>query len=106
LLLIYGVPLFWLVTTSFKPANEVFGGLRTFVVFSPTIAAYQRVGNADLLRSGINSGLIAAGTTLLTLALAVPAAYALARLRGWVGSFGLGLIRVFQIRAQTGGLIS
>jgi multiple sugar transport system permease protein len=105
LLLIYGVPLFWLVTTSFKPANEVFGGLSTFLVFSPTAAAYERVWNADLLRSGVNSGLIAAGTTLLTLALAVPAAYALARLRGHLVSFGLALIIVLQMMPQTAGLI-
>lgn len=105
LLLIYGVPLFWLVTTSFKPTNEVFGGLSTFLVFTPSTAAYQRVWHADLLRSGINSGLIAAGTTLLTLSLAVPAAYALARLRGHIVSVGLALIIVLQMMPQTAGLI-
>jgi multiple sugar transport system permease protein len=105
LLLIYGVPLFWLVTTSFKSGAEVFRGLSTFLVFTPSLAAYERVWNGDLLRSGINSALIAAGTTLLTLALAVPAAYALARLRGWIVSFGLALIIVLQMLPQTAGLI-
>ena len=48
------------------------------------LTAYQKVWNADLLHSAVNSALIASGTTLLTLGLAVPAAYALARLRGMV----------------------
>ncbi|HEY3060432.1 MAG TPA: carbohydrate ABC transporter permease [Chloroflexota bacterium] len=105
LLLIYGVPMFWLVTTSFKTTSEVFGGLSTFVAFTPSMAAYQRIWNADLLRSGMNSGLIAAGTTLVTLGLGVPAAYALARLRGGIVSFGLALIIVLQMLPQTAALI-
>src|SRR6185312_12490491 len=73
LLLIYGVPLFWLVTTSFKSGAEVFRGLSTFVTFTPSLAAYERVWNGDLLHAGVNSALIASGTTLLTLCLGVPA---------------------------------
>lgn len=105
LLLIYGVPLFWLVTTSFKSGAEVFRGLATFVTFTPSMAAYERIWNADLLHAGVNSALIAGGTTLLTLSLGVPAAYALARLRGMIVSFGLGLIIVLQMLPQTAGLI-
>jgi multiple sugar transport system permease protein len=105
LLLIYGVPLFWLVTTSFKSGADVFRGLSTFLVFTPSMAAYERIWNADLLHAGINSGLIASGTTLLTLGLGVPAAYALARLRGHVVSIGLALIIVLQMMPQTAAMI-
>jgi multiple sugar transport system permease protein len=105
LLIIYGVPLFWLVTTSFKSGAEVFRGLSTFLVFTPTTAAYERVWNADLLHAGVNSALIAGGTTLVTLCLGVPAAYALARLRGTTVSIGLGLVIVLQMMPQTAGLI-
>jgi multiple sugar transport system permease protein len=105
LLIIYGTPLFWLVSTSFKSGAQVFGGLSTFLVFTPSLAAYQRVWNADLLHSAINSFLIAAGTTLLTLALAVPAAYGLARLRGFVVSAGLALIIFLQMLPQTSTVI-
>ena len=92
LLIVYGTPLYWLVSTSFKAQTDVFKGLATFVTFTPTLAAYQRIWNADLLQSAINSALIALGTTLVTLALAVPAAYALARLRGAIVSAGLALV--------------
>src|SRR5262249_29221107 len=97
LLIVYGVPLFWLVTTSFKSGADVFRGLSTFITFTPSTAAYERVWNADLLHAGINSFLIAGGTTVLTLALGVPAAYALARLRGNLVSIGLGLVIVLQM---------
>jgi multiple sugar transport system permease protein len=105
LLIIYGTPLLWLVTTSFKSSADVFKGLSTFLVFTPTLAAYQRIWNADLLHSAINSLAIAAGTTALTLVLAVPAAYALARLRGMVVSAGLALVIILQMLPQTAAVI-
>lgn len=105
LLIVYGTPLYWLVSTSFKSGAEVFRGLATFIVFSPSLAAYQRVWNADLLHSAVNSGLIALGTTLLTLLLAVPAAYALARLRGLIVSAGLALVIFLQMMPQTATVI-
>jgi multiple sugar transport system permease protein len=105
LLVIYGAPLYWLVSTSFKSSFEVYGGLTTFVTFHPTLSAYQKVWNADLLHSAVNSALIASGTTLLTLALAVPAAYALARLRGVIVSIGLALVIFLQMMPQTVAVI-
>lgn len=105
LLIVYGTPLYWLVSTSFKSGTDVFRGLATFVTFTPSLAAYQRVWNADLLHSAINSGLIALGTTLVTLILAVPAAYALARMRGLVVSAGLALVIFLQMLPQTSAVI-
>ena len=61
LLVIYGTPLYWLVSTSFKAGADVFRGLAHIIVFTPSLAAYQRVWNADLLHSAVNSALIAAG---------------------------------------------
>jgi len=105
LLIGYGTPLYWLVTTSFKLSNDVFKGLSTFLTFVPTLAAYQRIWTPSLLHAGVNSFLIAAGTTLLTLALGVPAAYALARLRGSIVSIGLGLVIILQMMPQTASVI-
>ena len=105
LLIVYGTPLYWLVSTSFKASTDVFRGLATFVTFEPTLAAYQRVWNADLLHSAVNSLLIALGTALLTLTLSVPAAYALARLRGFVVSAGLALVIFLQMMPQTAAVI-
>src|SRR5919205_2447593 len=105
LLIVYGTPLYWLVSTSFKASTDVYRGLASFVTFTPSLAAYERVWNADLLHSAVNSALIASGTTLLTLALAVPAAYALARLRGVVVSAGLALVIFLQMLPQTAAVI-
>ncbi len=105
LLLLYGMPLYWLISTSFKSSTEVLRGLSTFVTFTPTLAAYQRVWNADLLHSATNSLLIALGSALLTLLLGVPAAYALARLRGMVVSAGLTLVIFLQMLPQTAAVI-
>jgi multiple sugar transport system permease protein len=105
LLIAYGTPLYWLVSTSFKTSNDVFKGLSTFVTFAPTLAAYQRIWNASLLHAGVNSCLIAAGTTAITLGLGVPAAYALARLRGATVSIGLGLVIILQMMPQTATVI-
>jgi multiple sugar transport system permease protein len=105
LLIIYGTPLYWLVSTSFKGPADVYRGLATFITFTPSLAAYQRIWNADLLHAGVNSALIGAGTTALTIGLAVPAAYALARLRGVVVSAGLGLVIILQMLPQTSTVI-
>lgn len=105
LLVVYGTPLYWLVSTSFKSASDVYRGLATFVTFNPTLAAYQRIWTGNLLHAGTNSFLIAAGTAIMTLALAVPAAYALARLRGSIVSIGLGLVIVLQMMPQTATVI-
>jgi multiple sugar transport system permease protein len=105
LLIVYGTPLYWLVSTSFKSANDVYRGLATFVTFAPTLSAYQRIWTGNLLHAGTNSLLIAAGTSVLTIALAVPAAYALARLRGSIVTLGLGLVIVLQMMPQTSTVI-
>jgi len=81
LLVLYGTPLVWLLTTSLKSNTDAFRGLQTLFVFQPTLAAYQRLLASGLGQSAVNSVLIAAGATAVTLLFAVPAAYALARVR-------------------------
>jgi multiple sugar transport system permease protein len=105
LLIVYGTPLLWLVTTSFKTNTDAFRGLQTLFVFTPTLAAYQRLLTQGLVQSAVNSVQIAAGTTLLVLLLAVPAAYALARLRTALVAVGLGVVIVLQMMPQTATVI-
>jgi multiple sugar transport system permease protein len=86
--LIYLVPLFWMVTTSLKPTDEVFQ--KPPVLFPKTIQidSYKQILGLPTNRPEIyinaglylkNSLIIAVSTTLLTLLLAVPAAYAVSR---------------------------
>ena len=71
-------PIFWMVLTSFK--TEI-AAVQTppSLFFTPTVENYVEVqARADYLRFAVNSIVIAFGSTLLALALAVPAAYSMA----------------------------
>ena len=69
-------PIAWTVLSSFKPSAAV-TAYPPALVFSPTVANYARLfTTVPLLRYGLNSVVIAGGSTLLGLALAVPAAFA------------------------------
>lgn len=105
LLIVYGTPLLWLLTTSFKTSPDVFRGVAGLFLFTPGLHAYERIWNLGVVHAGLNSTIIAAGTTALTLTLAVPAAYALARLRGSIVQVGLALIIVLQMMPQTASVI-
>lgn len=100
--ILYGVPLFWIVLTSFKSSGEVFNAPFDF---SPTIQAYIDVIGPDLWQGLRQSVIIATGTTVLGMLIAIPAAYGLARISGWVVGIGLGLVIVFQMAPQTAMII-
>ena len=69
-------PIFWMLLTGFKTEVDA---LSPSVFFEPTLENYVAVQErADYLRFAWNSVAISVGSTLLALALAVPAAYALA----------------------------
>jgi multiple sugar transport system permease protein len=93
--LIYLIPLYWMVTTSLKPVDEIFQ--KPPVLFPSTlqIDSYKQIlglptNRADIYINALvylkNSLIIASTTMLLTLLMAIPAAYALSR---------------FQFRGQT-----
>jgi len=104
LLLAYGIPFLWLIATSLKTETEIFGN-EAGLIFRPTFETYRAIVNGDLLQACVNSAIIAAGTTALTLALATPAAYALSRVRGALVSVALGLVIILQITPQPASLI-
>ncbi|WP_203454396.1 carbohydrate ABC transporter permease [Jiangella aurantiaca] len=80
---VYLFPAYWMVATSLKPRAEVFASPPAIVPYPPDFGSYQDevIGNPILLRAFLNSAIIASGATLVTLVIAVPATYALARLR-------------------------
>lgn len=77
-------PLLVMVSTSFKSPGEVYEQPPTFIPREPTAQNYVEIWQvaslADYFR---NSLIIAAGTMIVALLFAVPAAYALARFRFW-----------------------
>ncbi len=80
---IYLFPVYWMVATSLKPQKDVFAVPPKIVPWPPTFASYEKavLHNELVAQSLLNSAIIGIGTTLLTLVLAVPAAYGLARLK-------------------------
>jgi multiple sugar transport system permease protein len=104
LLVLYGLPFLWLVATSLKTETEIFSN-EAGLLFQPTFDTYRAILDSDLLQACVNSAIIAAGTTALTLALATPAAYALTRVRGMLVNVSLGLVIVLQITPQPASLI-
>lgn len=104
LTLMYGVPILWIVLTSFKSSSDVIG-TSSSLVFRPTTAAYAKAFDGNLLTALQQSVVIAVGTTALVLLVAVPAAYGLARTTGWLPSVGLGLLIVLQMMPQTATVI-
>lgn len=101
----YGVPILWIILTSFKTPGEVLSTQASFF-FQPTLDAYtDALTNGGLVTAGLQSLIIAAGTTLLTLLVAIPAAYGLARVGGRITTVALGLLIVLQMTPQTATVI-
>jgi len=75
-------PIVWSVLNSFKTEQDILAYPPKFL-FQPTFAAYREVlfGAQSILPNLWSSMVISVGTTVLTMILAIPAAYALARLR-------------------------
>jgi multiple sugar transport system permease protein len=81
-LLIWAFPILWAVVVSLKSETEVLA-YPPRVIFTPTLDNYRDalLGGFSILPSFFTSFVISAATTALTIVLAVPAAYAFARLR-------------------------
>ena len=74
-------PVYWVLTISLKERLVAFA-MPPAWVFAPTMEHYLKLWEHDLFRSSfVNSLIITSAGVLLAMALAVPAAYALTRLR-------------------------
>jgi multiple sugar transport system permease protein len=91
-------PTFWMLSTSFKPNEEAFDMPPTWIPNTPTIINYStqlndRTGFVVYARNGFLVSLLTATATVI---LAVPAGYALARIR----FFGRRIILLFILSSQ------
>lgn len=79
---VWAFPVLWALLTSFKTERDVLAYPPT-LVFAPTLANYREVlfGASTILPNLWSSLVVSVWATLLTILFAVPAAYALARLR-------------------------
>ncbi|HWO96543.1 MAG TPA: carbohydrate ABC transporter permease [Bacillus sp. (in: firmicutes)] len=79
--LLFLFPVFWMFITSIKPMGDLFAYPPELIPKNPSFDAYidNFVKNQEMFKYIGNSAVIATGTMLLTLVLAAPCAYALAR---------------------------
>lgn len=84
-------PIYWLVTTSFKPPNQLISrNLSALIPSKLTLENYQLIlSNPKFVGYFVNSLFVAIATTLIATLLASLSGYALARLKFW-GSRTLG----------------
>ena len=81
-LMLFLFPLYWMVVTALRPQSEIFAYPPHFLPLTLDWSYFESVtfGNPQLLRYFSNSLIVGSGTTLFTLLLAAPAAFALAHL--------------------------
>ncbi|QEA40704.1 carbohydrate ABC transporter permease [Pistricoccus aurantiacus] len=70
-------PIFWMIVTSFKTEAEAIAD--PSLIFTPTLENYVEVQlRADYFKFAMNSVVVAFGSTLVALLLAIPSAYSMA----------------------------
>jgi len=97
--LAYLFPVYWMIATSLKTSAGIFATppqvIPTPLVFGAYVTAV--INNPLTLRAIMNSAIIGVGTLALTLVLAAPAAYALARLKLRGGALMVLLLLITQL---------
>ncbi len=93
-----GFPLVWLTSTAFKSTREIALGAAGFLPESPTLANFgDAIRRANLVDAGWNSLQVAVASTIFVTALALPAAYGLARYKTFLRPVTLGWVLVSQV---------
>lgn len=90
-------PLLWLVLTSFKPSSEIMLRGAQLIPETFTFENYrQAIFGERIVETALNTFRVAIASSLLTLAIATPAAYVLARRPGGINKPIVGWILVSQ----------
>ncbi len=88
-------PIYWMLVTALTSDADMFGGVvRLFPDFSQIGIFTEALRDGEVLRWLLNSLIIAVGTTVLSITLGVPLAYALSRF-SFAGKAALGLALLF-----------
>lgn len=91
-------PLVWMLSTSLKGARELVALHPTLIPVNPTLDNFvTALTEQDLVQAAINSALVATATAILTVLVALPAAYTLVRFPGILQRISLAWILVSQV---------
>ncbi|WP_370962835.1 carbohydrate ABC transporter permease [Amycolatopsis sp. cg9] len=97
-ILFLGFPLLWLISASVKSSGELNSLTVSLLPGEWHWDNYtEALSKQGLVRSAANSLVVALASTALSVVIAVPAAYVLARLKGKVRAAGVGWILVSQV---------
>ena len=93
-----GFPLVWLVSTAFKSTQEIALGATGLIPSSPTLDNFSAaIEKANMIEAGRNSLIVALATTVLTVAVTLPAAYGLARFKTILRPITMGWVLISQV---------
>ncbi|MCO5996812.1 carbohydrate ABC transporter permease [Actinoallomurus rhizosphaericola] len=91
-------PLLWLLSTAFKTPREMATLHPRWIPHHPTLRNFSDAFAAqDLTGSALRSLIVAVSVAVLTVAIALPAAYALARRRSVLNRIAIGWVLVSQV---------
>lgn len=91
-------PLLWMLSTSFKPAPEVSSLVPHLLPENPTLGNYvSAFEQQNIAQSAVNSLKISIVTAVLSVLVALPAAYAVARIRSRVNKAVVGWVLLSQM---------
>ncbi|MFJ8823340.1 carbohydrate ABC transporter permease [Streptomyces sp. NPDC102467] len=97
-LIFLAFPLLWLLSTSFKSPQELGSINPTWLPQHPSLDNYRTAFDAQpLLHSALNSLIVAVSASVISVGLAVPAAYVMVRYRSRVSQAGTVWILVSQM---------
>ncbi|MGZ4352854.1 MAG: carbohydrate ABC transporter permease [Gaiellaceae bacterium] len=97
-LIFLGFPLLWMLSVSFKGPRELVELHPHLIPSHATFENYRQAWTQNgLVHSAWNSLKVATFTSLLTTLVGLPAAYVLARQKGWISRLGLGWILLSQM---------
>ncbi len=81
---VYLFPVYWMVVSALKGANELNASVPTLYPHAPTLTAFRWIFERENVGRYLeNSAIISTSVTVLTLVLAIGCAYALARVRSF-----------------------
>ncbi|MFJ8650830.1 carbohydrate ABC transporter permease [Streptomyces rochei] len=90
-------PFLWLISTAFKPPQELGSLHPTWIPENPTLDNFrQAFDEQPLLRAALNSLLAALGAAVIAVLIATPMAYVMARHRGRLARAATGWVVISQ----------
>lgn len=95
----YLFPVYWMINTSFKSGKDMFATPPQMYPENPYFGSYDAAinGNYGIWQALINSMIIAGSVLILTLLIAIPASYAVARMRGGITTSMMVMLTVVQL---------